>query len=107
MCIRDRSYIINNDVVKKLYAFNDVCGTIRRTLKSTCKEIRRKFYKLMALPTLLYGRENWILTKSQASRVQATQMRFFRRVAEYTLQDFKKEVDVRRELNIMGILDII
>ena len=33
------SYITNNDAVKKLHKFNHMCGTIRRTLQSTIKEI--------------------------------------------------------------------
>ena len=38
----------------------------------------------MALPTLLYESQNWTLTKSQASRIQAAEMRFIRNVAGYT-----------------------
>ena len=73
-----------NDVVNKLHKFNLMCGTIRRTLKSASKRTRLKFYKVMVLPTLLYGAENWTLTKGQASRIQAAEMRLLRHVAWYT-----------------------
>ena len=84
MCIRDRGYSVSynacNDVVNKLHKFNLMCGTIRRTLKSGSKGTRLKFYKVMALFTLLYGSENWTLTKGQASPIQAAEMRFLRHV---------------------------
>ena len=70
------SYNACNDVVNKLHKFNLMCGTIRRTLKSASKGTRLKFYKMMALPTLLYGSENWTLIKGQASGIQASEMRF-------------------------------
>ena len=53
MCIRDRSYNASNDIVHTLHKFNVMCGTIGQTLKSASKETRLKFYKVMALPTLL------------------------------------------------------
>ena len=89
MCIRDR------------------CGTIRRLLKSASKGTRLKFYKVMALPTLLYGSENWTVTKGQASRIQAAEMRFLRHVAGYTLRDHRRNTDIRQELSIVSILDRI
>ena len=88
MCIRDRGYSVSytsNDVVNKLHKFNLMCRTIRRTLKSASKGTRLKFYKVMGLPTLLYGSENWTLTKGQASRIQAAKMRFLRHVAGYKM----------------------
>ena len=43
------SYITNNDVVKKLHKFNNICGTIKKTLKSTSKETRLKVIGLNRL----------------------------------------------------------
>ena len=40
-------------------------------------------------PKLIYGPENWTLTKYRASPIQAAEMRFLRHVAGYTLQDHK------------------
>ena len=57
----------------------------------------------MALPTLLYG----TLTKGQASRIQAAEMRFPRHVAGYIFHDYRRNTDIRQELNIMSILDRI
>ena len=100
------SYNPSNDLVHK---FNLMCRTIRRTLKSASKGTRLKFYKVMALPTLLYGSENWTFMKGQASRIQAAEMRFLRHVAGYrpTLHDHRKNTDIRQELSIMSIFDRI
>ena len=61
----------------------------------------------MALPTLLYGPENWTLTKGLASCIQAAEMRFLRHVAGYTLHDQTRNTDIQQELNIMSVLDRI
>ena len=76
----------------------------RLGLYFTCIKI---VFTVMALPTLLYGSENWTLTKSPASHIQAAEMRFLRHVAGYTLHDHRRNTDIRQELNIMCILDRI
>ena len=48
-----------------------------------------------------------LLTKGQAIRIQAAEMRFLRHVAGYTLHDQRRNTDIRQELNIMSILDRI
>ena len=88
-------YNASNDFVNK---FNLMCGTIRRTLKSASKGTCIKLYKVMALPTLIYGSENWTLMKGQASRIQAAEMRWFlRHMAGYTLPDHRRNTDIRQE----------
>ena len=55
-------------------SYTHLCGTIRRTLKSPSKGTRLKFYKVIALPTLLYGSENWTFNErpgqSQSKRLK-------------------------------------
>lgn len=54
-----------------------MCGTIIRTLKEKSrKDTLLKFYKVMAVCTLLYGCETWTLTKNYCKRIQAAEMRF-------------------------------
>ena len=50
-----------NTVPKRLdHRFQHLCGTINRFLKGkTRPETQLKFYKVMAVPTLLYGSEIW------------------------------------------------
>ena len=62
---------------------------INNTLLSH-KEIRK--YIWCARGTLLYGSDNWISTKSQASRIQVAELRFLKHVAGYALQDYIKSI---------------
>jgi hypothetical protein len=54
------------DINAKPQRFQQICGTIKSTLTGKVrKETLLKFYKLMAIPTILYGSECWTLTKRQ------------------------------------------
>ncbi|KAJ4441816.1 hypothetical protein ANN_11675 [Periplaneta americana] len=54
----------DSDIDNKISKFNSICGTIRNTLRrKTTKETQMEFYKVMALPTVLYGSENWVPIK--------------------------------------------
>jgi hypothetical protein len=66
------------DVNVKLQRFQQICGTIKRTLaRKVMKETVLGFYKIMAMPAVLYGSECWTLTKRQKnSRLEAAEMRF-------------------------------
>jgi hypothetical protein len=52
------TYMQDKDIHNKLNKFSRKCGTLRRILKiKTRKTTQMKFYKVMALPALLYGSE--------------------------------------------------
>ena len=60
MCIRDRS----DD-------FTRMCGTIWRTLENKCrKETKIKFYKTIAILTLMNGCETYVLKEKYKLKVQ-------------------------------------
>ena len=40
-----------------------------------------KFYKVMAVPVLMYGNENWSLNRSDKRKIEAVEMRFLRPMA--------------------------
>jgi hypothetical protein len=63
-----------------------MCGTISRTLKGkTQLSTQIKLYKVMAVPVLMYGSENWFLNRSDKRKIEAAEMRFLRptTVTEY------------------------
>ncbi|KAJ4428658.1 hypothetical protein ANN_25651 [Periplaneta americana] len=69
----------SREIDDKLNAFNYFCGTIRRTLgRKVRKETLLKCYKVMVLPALLYGCENWVLRKKDERRIEAVEMKFLR-----------------------------
>ena len=59
-----------------------LCGTISRTLKGkTQLSTQIKFYKVMAVPVLMYSSENWPLNRSDKRKIEAAEMRFLRPMA--------------------------
>jgi hypothetical protein len=89
------------DIHNKLNKFSSLCGTLRRTLKTkTRKATQIKFYKLMALPVLLYGSGTWTIKTKDMSKIQATEMRYLRSVKGCTKLDHIKNEDIRKELDI-------
>ena len=80
-----------------------MCGPISRTLKGkTQLSTQIKFYKVMAVPVLMYGSENWSLNRSDKGKIEAAEMRFLRPTAEHTLWDKKRSSDIREQLGIFN-----
>ena len=83
-----------------------MCGTISRTLKGkTQLSTQIKFYKVMTVPVLMYGIENWSLNRSDKRKIDAAEMRFLRPMAGYTLLDKERSSDIREQLRIFNIND--
>jgi hypothetical protein len=75
------TYDQDKDVNNKLHKFQNICGTIRRNLKTkTRKFTQLKCYKTMAVPVLMYGSEAWTIKKNDISRIQSAEMKFLRSV---------------------------
>jgi hypothetical protein len=97
----ERTYMQEKDIHNKLNKFSSLCGTLRRTLKTkTRKTTQMKFYKVMALPVLLYGSEAWTIKRKNMRKIQATEMRYLRSVKGYTNLGLIKNEDIRKELDI-------
>jgi hypothetical protein len=65
-----------------------MCGTIKLTIiNKTRKDTQPKFYKVMAVPVLLYGCENWELNRVDRRKIETAEIKFLRQVAGYTLRD--------------------
>jgi hypothetical protein len=86
----------------KIKRFQSICNTIRKHLKKTRTDTQRKFYEVVARPTLLYGSETWVTTK----RDMAVEMCFLRSVKGYTRLDKMRSGVIRKELKISGIQDV-
>jgi hypothetical protein len=60
----DATFLEETDIDAKIKKFQNICGTIGRTLKGkTRKDTQIKLYQVMAVPTLLYGSECWTMRK--------------------------------------------
>jgi hypothetical protein len=58
-----------------------------------------KFYKIMALPVLLYGSETSAIKTKDMSKIQATEIRYLRSVKGCTKLDHIKNEDIRKKLD--------
>jgi hypothetical protein len=56
---------------------------------------------------LLYGAENWTLTVAQKKRIEAAEIKLLRPLAGYTLRDHKYNDDIRSELGVQRITEIL
>ena len=56
-----------------------------------------RFYKVMAVPALMYDSENWSLNRSDKRKIEAAEMIFLRSMAGYSFWD-KKEVAHKRTI---------
>ncbi|KAJ4434368.1 hypothetical protein ANN_22927 [Periplaneta americana] len=99
------SYQNEKDVNKKITKFTQILGIINNTLKAKLVQnsTRIKIYNTLALPTLLYGSEIWTLKKKDMNRIKATEMKFFRRTAGYTLLDRKRNEEILEQLEVESV----
>jgi len=65
-----------------------------------------KFYKVVARPSLLYGSETWVTTKTDMTGLEAAEMRLLRSVTGYTRLDIIRSEVIGKELEISGIQDV-
>ena len=65
-----------------------------------------KVLNAVTMPTLMHGCETWSLSKQQQSWIQATQMNALRRIEGVHRLDRVRNVDIRKELQQEGGLDM-
>jgi hypothetical protein len=67
---------LTEDIDRKMTRF--VCMTIRRVMKGKARlESQLKLYKIMAVPTAIFGRETCAVRKNHEARIQTAEMRHF------------------------------
>jgi hypothetical protein len=80
--------------------------TILRTWKGkTRQDTQLRFYKVMAIPALLYGSEAWTVTARDTSRIHVAEMHFLRAVKGCTRHDRLWNEDIRNEFGVEQIQD--
>lgn len=100
----DVSYDRPKDLRNKVNRFQAICGTISRTLRRKArKETMLKFYKVLAIPTLVYGSEVWVIGKKEEQSITTAEMRFLRSVKGCTRRDMFSNADIRNELQVTAL----
>jgi hypothetical protein len=89
------------DIDNKLNNYMKITVIINNVIrpKKTLKKTRIKLYNTLALPTLLYGSENWTIKVRGATRITAAEIKYMR-TAGYTWTDHKTNTETAKELNI-------
>ena len=62
------------------------------------KDTKLRVFNAMVVSTLLFGCDTWTVQKQQESRLQATEMRFLRRVEGLTMLERVRNVGIRQRL---------
>lgn len=75
--------------------------------KQISKKTKINIYKSIYRPILTYGCETWIMTDRQKSKIQATEMKYLRRVKGVTRTDRNRNQDIRNELGVQSIFEFI
>ena len=63
-----------------------------------------KQHKTKAVPTLLYGCENWTARKGRKVKTESAEMKVLTSAAEYALHDHTTNEAGGEELNVYGLL---
>ena len=68
------------------------------------KKAKLSIFKAVFVPILTYGHESWIITERMRSQVQASEMRFLRRIEGVALFNKLRSSEIRKSLNIEPLL---
>jgi len=67
--------------------------------------VKGKVYRTMIRPVLIYGSEAWTLRRREEERLERTEMRMLRCILGLTLEDRKRNDDIRRIIGVACITD--
>ena len=71
------------------------------------RKVKTLIYISILRPILTYGHESWTLTTKTRSQLQAAEMKVLRLIKGVTRLDRLRNEDIRRELDMEGILDFV
>ena len=71
------------------------------------RRVKIIIYTSILRPILMYGHESWALTSSTKSKLQAAEMKVLRLIKGVTRLDRLRNDDIRNELGVESILDLI
>ena len=64
------------------------------------KKAKLSIFKAVFVPILTYGHESWVMSERMRSQVQASEMRFLRRIEGVTLFNKVRSSEIRKSVNI-------
>jgi hypothetical protein len=111
MRLRDptaRYNVLQHNVSLKNVIWRDRSATFKSKKCHMTRPVRNvlKFYKVMAVPAMPYASEKWTVNWSDKRKLELTEIQILRPVAEFTLPDQKRSVDIRSWLKIFRLNEI-
>ena len=89
-----------------LFSFRRCCMHLQSYLMRAGgqKKAKLSICKAVFVPILTYGHESWVMTERMRSQVQASEMRFLRRIEGVTLFNKVRSSEIRKSLNVEPLL---
>ena len=78
------------------------CSVVMK--RELSKKAKLSIFEAIFVPILTYGHESWVMTERMRSQVQASEMRFLRRIEGVTLFNKIRSSEIRKSLNIEPLL---
>ena len=72
--------------------------------RESSKNVKLSIFKTVFVPILAYGHEPWVMTETVRSQVQASKMRFLRKIKGVTLFNKVCSSDIRKSHTIQPLL---
>ena len=96
------------ELEKRIGAALSAAGAVRSQVfesREMSRSAKMLVYKAMIEPTLTYGAESWVLKEREKQRIQAAEMRVFRKIAGVRRMDHMRNDDIRAQLRQEGIVE--
>jgi hypothetical protein len=94
------------EVLNRVRKTNNIYYQLNQTIfgkKETNTKTKLQVYPTVMEPSLLYGSESWPARGKEISRINAAEMKYFRRIAGKTIRDRIRNERIREDLGQEGI----
>ena len=97
------------EIITRIQKFNNNLYLLYPLMKdrNIPRKVKTMIYLTILRPILTYGHESWTLTSRTRSQLQAAEMKALRLIKGVTIMDRMRNEDIRRELGIEGILELV
>lgn len=98
------------DLNERINKVNKLYYTMNKTFinkREVTKKTKMNVYKTIFRPILTYGSETWTLSNRMKKKLEATEMKYLRRVKGSTLMDKVRNTQIREELEIKPVTEFV
>lgn len=98
------------EITDRIQAANRLYHLLKTPLigkKELSQKTKMTVFKTIFVPSLIFGSESWILSRRLKSQLQATEMKFLRKIKGVTRKDKIRNEVIREELGAQAVLEQI